>query len=73
MLVINSLHTKISLDKRANASILKGMKIEYDHKGLGITEMTVLGLTHPVFFVVVFWLTQHNMESAALRLARLVI
>jgi hypothetical protein len=47
--------------------------MKYDKKGLGITEMTLLGFRYPILFSIVFFLTQHGLERAAIKLTRMVI
>jgi hypothetical protein len=47
--------------------------LTYDKQGLGITEMTALGFSHPFLFGMVFWMIQHGLERIALKLTRMVI
>jgi len=47
--------------------------IVYDHKGLGITELTAMSLYHPVIFSVCYFLISHNMARLALKIARFII
>lgn len=48
-------------------------KIIYDKNGIGITEMMALSLYHPMLFIVISCLINHNLSKLALKLARMIV
>jgi hypothetical protein len=49
------------------------LKATYDVRGIGITELMLLGLNHPIMYEVVTWFINHDMPLLGLRIARMTV